>query len=93
MLASFLPCELNMSDLLRTSVLLASAAGAAIYLGWKKRNLPYPPGPKGYPIIGNLLDIPTGFQWKTYIEWAKKYGEQQLTKYCMTDHQLISLSR
>ena len=33
-----------------------------------------PPGPKGLPLVGNLLDVPERFQWKTYDEWSRKYG-------------------
>ena len=44
----------------------------------KRRNpngLPLPPGPKGYPIIGNLLDLPINHQWLVYDEWKKTYGK------------------
>ncbi|KAF5309457.1 hypothetical protein D9619_012390 [Psilocybe cf. subviscida] len=44
----------------------------------RRRNpsrLPLPPGPKGYPLIGNLFDVPTSQQWRTYAEWAKVYGD------------------
>jgi len=37
--------------------------------------LPLPPGPRGYPIIGNVYDIPHEYAWHTYAEWAKKYGD------------------
>ncbi|KAF5329779.1 hypothetical protein D9619_009098 [Psilocybe cf. subviscida] len=43
-----------------------------------KRNparLPLPPGPKGYPIIGNILDMPRSNQWRVYDDWAKTYGD------------------
>jgi len=43
----------------------------------KRRNsagLPYPPGPQGYPVIGNVLDIPKEAPWERYDEWAKQYG-------------------
>ena len=36
--------------------------------------LPLPPGPKGYPIIGNMLDIPHAMPWKKFQEWSKVYG-------------------
>ncbi|KAJ6590626.1 cytochrome P450 [Mycena vulgaris] len=39
------------------------------------RGLPYPPGPKAKPIIGNMLDIPQTLPWLTYSEWAKRYGD------------------
>ena len=34
------------------------------------------PGPKGWPIIGNLLDVPTEVEYKVFSQWRKKYGEQ-----------------
>ncbi|TFK53786.1 cytochrome P450 [Heliocybe sulcata] len=33
--------------------------------------LPYPPGPKPSPIIGNLLDVPKKDSWKTYKSWGE----------------------
>ncbi|KAG6836101.1 hypothetical protein H0H93_011374 [Arthromyces matolae] len=36
---------------------------------------PLPPGPKGYPIIGNLLDYPSAQEWKTFQKWGQKYGD------------------
>ena len=33
-----------------------------------------PPGPRGYPIIGNLLEMTAG-QWLKFSEWHKKYGQ------------------
>ncbi|TFK27925.1 cytochrome P450 [Coprinopsis marcescibilis] len=49
------------------------------YIGrWRKRNprgLPYPPGPRGYPLIGNILDLPRTYQWEAFSEWTGKYGD------------------
>ena len=40
--------------------------------------LPLPPGPKPFPLIGNILDIPIGSPWRTYTQWAKRYGVQPM---------------
>ena len=33
-----------------------------------------PPGPRGYPIIGNLFEMRGTGQWLKFSEWQKKYG-------------------
>ncbi len=50
-----------------TRRLLSPAGGSA----------PHPPGPKGWPIIGNALQIPQSRLWEKALEWSKTYGEQQ----------------
>jgi hypothetical protein len=47
-----------------------------IALRWYVRRtpLPLPPGPRGWPIIGNLLDMPSGDFGKAYTEWVGMYG-------------------
>ena len=38
------------------------------------KGLPLPPGPKGYPLIGSLFDMPFEKPWLVYDEWFKTYG-------------------
>jgi hypothetical protein len=42
--------------------------------------LPLPPGPKGYPLIGNLFDMPVYKPWVVYDEWRKTYGKPFIIK-------------
>ena len=39
------------------------------------KGLPLPPGPKGYPLIGSLFDMPLVKPWLVYDEWRKTYGK------------------
>lgn len=60
-----------------TKIVLLGLVAAWI---WKKysavqKHLPYPPGPKGYPLIGNVFDMPTEYAWISVYEMKKKYGD------------------
>jgi hypothetical protein len=57
-------------------VLLGFCLVAAYLLARRKKygKYPLPPGPKGFPIIGNLLDMPTSDEWVTFQKWSKDFG-------------------
>lgn len=38
------------------------------------------PGPAGYPIIGNALQIPKDRQWLIFEQWRKLYGMSETTQ-------------
>jgi len=42
-------------------------------------NLPLPPGPRGFPIIGSLFAFPRHKAWLEYDKWFKIYGEHLLS--------------
>ena len=44
-----------------------------------RRGLRYPPGPPGWPVLGNILDIPRSSPWLGYVEYSKKYGMNTFT--------------
>ncbi|KZP23279.1 cytochrome P450, partial [Athelia psychrophila] len=55
--------------------LLVSSAVAALSCLTSTKASRYPPGPKGWPLIGNLLDAPkSGSAWVEYHEMCKKYN-------------------
>ncbi|KIJ13396.1 hypothetical protein PAXINDRAFT_170472 [Paxillus involutus ATCC 200175] len=39
------------------------------------RALNFPPGPKGLPLLGNVLDINTSEPWLTFTQWVASYGD------------------
>ncbi len=50
------------------------------------------PGPKGLPILGNALDMPTSHHWRTFGKWKRDFGElQNLVRSTHLDLSAISM--
>ncbi|KAF9646526.1 cytochrome P450 [Thelephora ganbajun] len=56
---------------------------------WGSRNLPYPPGPKGHPIIGNLFDFPENPICEGFARIAKEYDTDILHLDVMGSHLVV----
>ncbi|KAF7374574.1 O-methylsterigmatocystin oxidoreductase [Mycena sanguinolenta] len=56
---------------------------------WWCRQLPFPPGPSPYPIIGNIRDIPTKLPWVTYKEWGSQYGSDIVHASALGQHIVV----
>ncbi|KAJ7644946.1 cytochrome P450 [Roridomyces roridus] len=55
-------------------VIAATALALAYYIYRSRKSLPLPPGPKGWPLIGNVLDMPKSHSWKKFAQWGEIYG-------------------
>ena len=65
----------SLMSALNILILIASIAAFSASRDYqRRRGLPYPPGPRPLPLIGNLLDIPKQFSWLTYTQLSKKHG-------------------
>ena len=38
------------------------------------RRISLPPGPKGLPLVGNILDMPVEREWLTFARWGEVWG-------------------
>lgn len=39
-----------------------------------RRGVLLPPGPKGLPVIGNVLQVPKDFAWLQFAKWGEEFG-------------------
>ena len=69
-----MPTPIQLDVLLPVAAFLLAALSYTIRRV-RSSGLPYPPGPKRIPIIGNLFDMPSHEEWVTYKKWSDEYGK------------------
>jgi len=75
LLVAWTESVIAMLDAYAPHALTVSAIFPAVVREWRKPELPYPPGLKGHPITGNILDVPRGVPtWEGFASMAHKYG-------------------
>ena len=59
--------------------LLLSLGAVGVYLfRWSHYRSTLPPAPRGFPIIGNLLDLPKDYEWLHWSNYKRIYGTLSL---------------
>ena len=70
-------------------------AALALYLVgrliWGRSGVPLPPGPPGWPLIGNLFDFPADAPYKALGAMSSKYGKCMLASYKVHGSELLTL--
>ena len=60
-------------------VVLTAALLAFWLLLVRRGQTRFPPGPRGWPLLGMALSHPKSEYWKTYARWGQEYGASDLT--------------
>ena len=65
----------NRYDILLAVVTALGGLAFLVVVRISKRRLPYPPGPRRLPIVGNLFSMPSREEWKVYKKWSEDCGQ------------------
>jgi hypothetical protein len=61
-----------------TNISILAVAAAILYSAYRhiiSERHPYPPGPKGYPLLGNIFDDFGQYRWMAFRDLSVKHGE------------------
>lgn len=75
------------------------AIAASLFIVRRRRRLAYPPGPKGYPLVGNVFDVSQSVPlWTAAMAMGEKYSKRVDLAACLHSwaecwcHQILILS-
>ncbi|TFK63909.1 cytochrome P450 [Pluteus cervinus] len=80
---------------LQLLLLAASFIGFMLHL-WRARTKtmpPYPPGPPGHFLLGNVKDMPSAKAWITFANWSKEYDSPIVHANVLGQHIVVINSR
>ncbi|KAK7692059.1 hypothetical protein QCA50_005464 [Cerrena zonata] len=66
---------MTLSPLMLNSALIVLGLYILRRYSIRKNRFPVPPGPRGLPFVGNVLDMPTSHEWLAITEWTKRWGD------------------
>ncbi|KIJ62887.1 hypothetical protein HYDPIDRAFT_30029 [Hydnomerulius pinastri MD-312] len=84
LISSLVPLSaIHVEEALHTLTFQLCAVVLMVFFLWlfvfkRKTNaqgLPFPPGPKPLPLVGNIFHLNTAEPWLSYTAWKKKYGD------------------
>lgn len=69
-----MPYEYFLSLDPRWALPLAAALPLCLHYVRETKKPPLPPGPRGLPVVGNILDVPSGDIWLKFSQLGDKWG-------------------
>ncbi|KAI9445988.1 cytochrome P450 [Lactarius indigo] len=76
-------------DFILAVVIGVSGLALLVLMRASRRRLPYPPGPKRLPLVGNLFSMPSREEWLTYRDWSEQLGSDVIHADVMGSHIII----